>query len=117
MDGGHILGSGCEVPPNCKPENFIMGNDGRVYVLDLEQGERHGDKKWDVAQFLFFSGHFGSTLTKGFHQFVKEFIKGYSTVGEKEVLRKAAGFQYAKVFFVWTPKSTIQSISKMLMNA
>jgi uroporphyrinogen-III decarboxylase len=22
VDGGHILGSGCEVPPNCKPENF-----------------------------------------------------------------------------------------------
>ncbi len=22
VDGGHILGSGCEIPPTCKPENF-----------------------------------------------------------------------------------------------
>jgi uroporphyrinogen-III decarboxylase len=34
VDGGHILGSGCEVPPNCKPENFrIYLHTGKTYQL------------------------------------------------------------------------------------
>jgi uroporphyrinogen-III decarboxylase len=34
VDGGHILGSGCEVPYNCKPENFrAMIETGKNYEL------------------------------------------------------------------------------------
>jgi len=34
VDGGHILGSGCEVPPNCKPENFrTYLETGKTYQL------------------------------------------------------------------------------------
>ena len=101
---------------DCKPENFILGNDGRAYVLDLEQGERHGDKKWDVAEFLYFSGHFGTAFTGGFQQFVKEFIEGYSTLGERSVLAEATGSRYARVFIAWSPMPIIQGISKMLKN-
>ena len=34
VDGGHILNSGCEVPPNCKYENFkAMIDTGKTYQL------------------------------------------------------------------------------------
>ncbi|MFX1452805.1 MAG: uroporphyrinogen decarboxylase family protein [Promethearchaeota archaeon] len=34
IDGGHILGSGCEVPPDCKPENFkAYLHTGKTYQL------------------------------------------------------------------------------------
>ncbi len=34
VDGGHILSSGCEVPPNCRPENFkIFLKTGKTYQL------------------------------------------------------------------------------------
>ena len=34
VDGGHILASGCEVPPNCRPENFrTFLNTGKTYQL------------------------------------------------------------------------------------
>jgi len=34
VDGGHILSSGCEVPPNCKPENFkAFLKTGKTYQL------------------------------------------------------------------------------------
>lgn len=102
---------------DCKPENFIAGEDGKVYVLDLEQGERHGDKVWDVAEFLYFSGHFGATLTTGLQQFVREFVAGYSSVGEKKVLRNAAELRYTKVFFPWTPMPVIQGISTILKTS
>jgi tRNA A-37 threonylcarbamoyl transferase component Bud32/predicted nucleotidyltransferase len=102
---------------DCKPENFIVGNDGRVYVLDLEQGERHGDKAWDVAEFLYFSGHFGTVLTAGFQQFAKEFTAGYSTAGKRRILRRAGRLRYTKVFFAWTSMPIVQGISAILLNA
>ncbi len=101
---------------DCKPENFIINEDGELYVLDLEQGERFGDKTWDIAEFLYFSGHFGTTFTGGFQNFVREFINGYSTVGKKQTLIKAAGFHYTRTFLAWTPLSIIRGISKMLRN-
>ena len=37
VDGGHILASGCEVPPNCKAENFkAFLNTGKTYQLSKE---------------------------------------------------------------------------------
>jgi hypothetical protein len=37
VDGGHILGSGCEVPPNCRPENFkVFLKTGKTYQLSRE---------------------------------------------------------------------------------
>ncbi len=36
-DGGHILGSGCEVPPNCRPENFkAFLKTGKTYQLSKD---------------------------------------------------------------------------------
>lgn len=102
---------------DCKPENFIAGEGGKIYVLDLEQGERHGDKVWDVAEFLYFSGHYGTSLTTGLQQFVKDFVAGYSSIGETEVLREAAGIRYTKVFLAWTTMPVIQGISTILKNA
>jgi tRNA A-37 threonylcarbamoyl transferase component Bud32 len=101
---------------DCKPENFIIRDDRRVVVLDLEQSERFGDKKWDIAEFLYFSGHFGTSLTGGFQQFVREFIRGYSAEGDKQILIDAAGFHYTRIFLAWTPLPIIRGISKMLQN-
>ena len=37
VDGGHILSSGCEVPPNCRPENFkVFLKTGKTYQLSKE---------------------------------------------------------------------------------
>jgi tRNA A-37 threonylcarbamoyl transferase component Bud32/predicted nucleotidyltransferase len=99
---------------DCKPENFIDGDDGKIYVVDLEQGERYGDKGWDVAEFLYFAGHFGTSTTKGFQQFLMAFLNGYTSIGDKAVLRKAAELRYARVFFPWTPMSIIQNTSMIL---
>jgi tRNA A-37 threonylcarbamoyl transferase component Bud32 len=99
---------------DCKPENFIIGKDGRIYVLDLEQGERKGDPTWDVAEFLYFSGHFGTKFTDGLRDFVLNFVEGYCQIGDQAVLRRAAGFRYSRVFLGWTYLSIIQSIAAIL---
>lgn len=101
---------------DCKPENFIIGKDSQIYILDLEQGERKGDKTWDVAEFLYFSGHFGSKFTGGMREFVTKFIEGYCQLGNKKVLKRAVGFRYSRMFFGWTYMPIIQSITSILKS-
>lgn len=100
---------------DCKPENFLI-SDNCIYVLDLEQGERKGDKTWDVGEFLYFSGHFASSFTGGLKEFVKRFIEGYCELGNKNVLKRAAEFRYSRVFFGWTYVPIINSIALMLKS-
>jgi thiamine kinase-like enzyme len=99
---------------DCKPENFIISTDDKIYVLDLEQGERKGDIAWDIAEYCYFSGHYGNTLTTGLQQFIKSFIEGYTQIGNRETLRKAAQFSYGRVFIGWTPLPVIQGIACLL---
>jgi tRNA A-37 threonylcarbamoyl transferase component Bud32/predicted nucleotidyltransferase len=99
---------------DCKPENFIIGDKDHIYVLDLEQGERGGDKAWDVAEFLYFAGHFGTRFTGGLHEFVVKFTEGYRQIGDRTVLRRAAGLRYSRVFIGWTTMPIIQSIASIL---
>lgn len=102
---------------DCKPENFIAGDNGKIYVIDLEQGERKGDKAWDVAEFLYMAGHFGIAMAKGFLRFTRCFVSGYASVGDKTVLNEAGGVRYTRVFVTWTPISIIQEISTILRAA
>jgi tRNA A-37 threonylcarbamoyl transferase component Bud32 len=97
-----------------KPENFLSCSDGRVYSLDLEQAAKKGDKAWDVSEFLFYSGHYSPLMTQGLSQFVDGFIQGYSEAGERNILRRAAGLNYLKVFSIWTAPPVIYRIADRL---
>ena len=100
-----------------KPENFILGADQKVYALDLEQAKKSGDAAWDIAEFLYYSGHYGVGASGGLHEFARSFIEGYSLIGDVNALRKAAGFNYLKVFSFWTAPSIIREISGTLSRA
>jgi tRNA A-37 threonylcarbamoyl transferase component Bud32 len=101
-----------------KPENFQHGFDNEVYSLDLEQARKSGDKSWDVAEFLYYSGHyaFPTMPSAGFRQYVEAFIQGYQARGDESVLKAAAGAKYGRVFSLWTAPLTILEISKSLRN-
>lgn len=101
---------------DCKPENFIVRDDGKIYILDLEQGERKGDKTWDVAEFLYFSGHFTTKFTGATREFVEKFCEGYSQLGNKEVLKRAASFRYSRVFLGWTFLPILLSITSTITS-
>jgi hypothetical protein len=82
--------------------------------LDLEQAAKKGDKAWDVSEFLFYSGHYSPLMTQGLSQFVDGFIEGYSEAGERNILKRAAGLNYLKVFSIWTAPPVIFKIADRL---
>ena len=113
-----IHGSGVAMGDS-KPENFQRSNDDEVYSLDLEQAGKSGDKAWDVAEFLYYSGHyvFPSVPSGGFKEYVNAFIQGYRKQGDVNTLNTAAGAKYSRVFSLWTPPLAIHEISKALRSA
>jgi len=110
----HSLGVGIG---DTKPENFILGADQKVYALDLEQAKKAGDAVWDIAEFLYYSGHYGVGASGGLHEFVRSFIEGYSLVGDVNSLRRAGGLNYLKVFSFWTAPPILREISQTLSRA
>lgn len=101
-----------------KPENFQLSGD-RVFALDLEQGARPGDPAWDVAEFLYYSGHHVlSGIPKGgFSEFLRYFIDGYLKNGRGKILKEAASLKYSKVFSLWTPTPILLEVSQTLRKA
>ncbi len=98
-----------------KPENFIVDRSGAATLVDLEQARENGDYSWDVAEFLFYSGHYWLPFNDALSGYVDNFIRGYLEVGSARVLRKAASPKYVRVFSVWTPPNILLNIRKRLL--
>ena len=98
-----------------KPENFIV-KDGEVYLLDFEQASRKGDKVWDVAEFLYYSGHYFPFLTKVklIEAFTESFLDGYvAGGGDVKVVVKVGNPKYTKVFSIFTLPHIILTIANV----
>ncbi len=101
-----------------KPENFLCTRDDEVYSLDLEQAKKSGDKAWDVAEFLYYSGHyvFPTIPSGGLREYINAFTTGYRESGDVDTLIKAAGVRYSRVFSLWTPPLALHEIAKALRS-
>ena len=97
-----------------KPENFLVEKNGDVTLVDLEQARHRGDYGWDVAEFLFYSGHYWLSFNKSLETYVDSFIKGYKEHGSSSVVKSAASPKYVRVFSVWTPPNILHNIRKKL---
>jgi tRNA A-37 threonylcarbamoyl transferase component Bud32 len=97
---------------DCKPENIIIGQDGRIWFVDLEQAERGGDQVWD---FLYYSGRYALLSSIEMTQAVtKAFIEGYLEAGGKIVnVRKVRSPRYIKVFSFFTSPHILYVISNV----
>lgn len=101
---------------DCKPENVIVTENKKPYFVDLEQASRDGNQAWDIAEFLYYSGHYVSPIapTEAVELIAKEFIEGYLEAGGKrETIRKAGSARYTKVFSIFTPPHVILAISNL----
>jgi tRNA A-37 threonylcarbamoyl transferase component Bud32 len=101
-----------------KPENFVA-TEKEIYTVDLEQAGKRGDYAWDIAELLFYTGHYSNlpSPTRGLSEMIDAFIHGYLGKGNASELKRAAGVRYAKAFSLWTPAPIILEISRKLREA
>ena len=100
---------------DCKPGNFIVASEGDPFIVDLEQGARGGNETWDLAEFLYFSGHHAGPLdpVKGVVGVAQCFIDGYlSGGGSRQRVADAARLKYTKVFAPLVLPHVILAIAK-----
>ncbi len=103
-----------------KPENLVVGQNGEIYLLDFEQASRNGDKVWDIAEFLYYAGHYVPAFarTSSVELIAKTFIKGYlKRGGDIKSVRKAGDPKYTKVFSIFTLPLIILAISNICRKA
>ena len=101
---------------DCKPENIIVTKEGELCFVDLEQASRDGNQTWDIAEFLYYSGHYVSRLapTDKIELLAKAFMEGYiEKGGNPENVKKAASPRYTKVFSLFTQPHVILAISNL----
>ncbi len=102
-----------------KPENIMIGKDGEIYMLDFEQASRKGDKVWDIAEFLYYAGHYISPFigTRSAELLTKTFIDGYLKAGgNTKIVKKAGNPKYTKVFSIFTFPHIMLTISNICRN-
>jgi tRNA A-37 threonylcarbamoyl transferase component Bud32 len=101
-----------------KPENFVIKG-GEVFVLDLEQAGKRADYPWDIAELLFYTGHYciRPLPPPALRGLVEAFARGYLRKGQARELREAAVVRHAKAFSIWTAPAVILDISRVLHAA
>lgn len=101
---------------DCKPENIIVTNEGKPCFVDLEQASRNGDQTWDIAEFLYYMGHYVPPLAsaEAVEEIAKAFIEGYLEAGGKiETVGKASSPRYTKVFSIFTQPHVMLALSNL----
>jgi tRNA A-37 threonylcarbamoyl transferase component Bud32 len=103
-----------------KPENIIVGKEGAIYFLDFEQASRNGDKVWDVAEFLYYAGHYASPFigVRPVQLIAEAFVEGYlGAGGDVKIVKEAGKPKYTKVFSVFTLPHVMLVISNICRRA
>jgi tRNA A-37 threonylcarbamoyl transferase component Bud32 len=102
-----------------KPENFVKEDDESLTIIDLEQGAISSNPTWDIAEFLYFSGHYVRPLDslQGIRQLTKDLIHGYlEGGGEEDKIEEVSGLKYSKVFALITMPQVLYQISDICRN-
>lgn len=103
-----------------KPENVLVSPIGEIYLLDFEQASRSGDKSWDIAEFMYYSGHYLQPLTgiEKAELIATSFIEGYLRGGgEVNTIRRSGASKYTRVFSIFTLPSVILAMSNACKRA
>ena len=97
-----------------KPENVIVDPTDNLYLLDFEQASHGGDRSWDVAEFLYYSGHYLPPLHSNgkAESIANAFINGYVKAGGNvSVVKRAGASKYTRVFSFFTTPSVLLTMA------
>ncbi len=93
---------------------------GAAHQMEVALGDTKPENfnySWDVAEFLYYSGHYWLSHDKALGDYVESFIEGYLVQGNARVLKSASSPRYVRVFSLWTPPNILYGINKTLQEA
>ncbi len=99
-----------------KPDNVLIKQDGTIFLIDFEQASQDGDKAWDIAVFLYYSGHYLQPFQSNVkpESVAKAFIEGYLKGGGKAPdINKAGEPKYTRIFSIFTQPPMLRAISEV----
>jgi tRNA A-37 threonylcarbamoyl transferase component Bud32 len=105
---------------DCKPENILVTESKDICFLDLEQSTRSGSRSWDIAEFLYYSGHYILPIHSDLaaRTIASSLIEGYiQGKGKRECVREAASTKYTKIFSVFTLPHIIMIMANICKKA
>jgi len=100
---------------DCKADNVMVDEGGKLWLVDLEQASTSGDRSWDVAEFVLFAGRYLDPSRA--ERFAESFARGYLELGEEQVVRKALDPKYVLVMMPWTPIWTQMAVTDGIRRA
>ena len=104
---------------DCKPDNFLVSRERRVFFVDLEQASKGGERAWDVAEFLYFSCHHAPPTTppERVSKFARFFARSYLEAGgDLKALRRAAGIRFLRPFTILALPHFLVTASKACLE-
>ncbi len=82
---------------DAKPNNALKTN-SKIFITDLEQARKDGDRAWDLSVFIYYSLRL-NTNGKHVRDFVKAFLEGYLVHGDKKIVQESLKVKYYEPFF------------------
>ena len=102
-----------------KPDNVLIKQDGTIFLIDFEQGTQNGDKAWDIAVFLYYTGHYLQPFRTNVksESVAKAYVNGYlKGGGSVDDVKKAGAPKYTRVFSIFTQPPLMRVISDVCKN-
>ncbi len=95
-----------------KPDNVILDGEGRIWFVDLEQASEGGEPAWDLAEFLYYSGHYSLRWQK-VKPLVESFLEGYLREGQPAIVREIGSARYKRIFGLLTAPHIVLGIGRV----
>ena len=95
-----------------KPDNAILDPEGRIWFVDLEQASEEGEPTWDLAEFLYYSGHY-SLRWQRVKPLVESFLEGYLREGDSGTVREIGSARYKRIFGLLTAPHIVMGIGRV----
>lgn len=100
-----------------KPSNAILSDDSKIFFADLEQAQRHGNKIWDLAEFIYYSARF-TLKEERLRKIIEAFVKGYeSSAHNPSIIANAAGFRYRAPFQAFIAPNVMRALQSDLKDS
>jgi Kae1-associated kinase Bud32 len=81
---------------DAKASNVVVSYRG-LFLTDLEQADRRGDKAWDLAEFVYFTAKLSSKESE-MKEVAEAFLNSYVLDGEREAVARASHMKYLRPF-------------------